>query len=101
MAIINDLISTQQGYCQFDIIKKGEYVSIFGGLINSSSRYTTNQFIPQNLRPKQDIYLGVVGLGDGCTLNRPTAILHSNGSITLEPNSSLMGCIVYSEYSLF
>lgn len=69
-------------------------------MANPTSRYTTNRFIPTNLCPKQNISLGLIGVGDGISMNRPSAQINPDGSITFIGGASETLCIAYAEYSL-
>lgn len=98
--LTNNLLSNQVGYCNLDFITKGNLVTVSGGVVNPRNQYTTNRFIPTNLCPKQNISLGLIGVGDGISMNRPYAEINTDGSITFIGGAGETVCIAYTEYSL-
>ncbi|MGL5353333.1 MAG: hypothetical protein ACRDA5_08395 [Clostridium sp.] len=75
-------------------------ITVSGGVTNTQNSYTTNSFIPLELRPKVAVTLGLVGVSDSLSMNRPHASINPDGSITFAGGASPIVAIVSAEYSL-
>ena len=75
-------------------------ITVSGGITNTPNSYTTNRFIPSELCPKVAVTLGLVGVSDSLSMNRPHASINPDGSITFAGGASSIVAIVFAEYSL-